>query len=442
MSTLASISLPSWLLETILNSIWQVPLIFAAAWIAARLARPTGPRMEHRIWVTALFLEVALPALHFSIATLIQQVAAILARIGSIGSTVDHAQVRVFTSPAVAAGSGLHLSMPLRLALVLGYSAVLFYFAGRLAWGLLKTYQIPRNGVPVSDTQHRAYPSLSQCTAHSILISADTAGPVTLGIARSTLLLPAGFLERVNSADLDAVLAHESAHIHRRDFAKNLFYELLSLPVVYHPALHFTMARLAESREMVCDETAARSGREVYARALLRLVAMLTQPASVRTLHAIGILDANIFERRIMNLTQSRMKLAPTRHVAIAAAITLLALATGISALALHTNVAPEEKSQNAKYLQVKPDSMKIVSQVQPVYPKAAKQARVEGAVVIGAVISKDGVPQKLKVISGPMDLQQSAIVAVSHWRWEPYLLNGEPVEVETTVNVIYALEK
>lgn len=143
-----------------------------------------------------------------------------------------------------------------------------------------------------------------------------------------------------------------------------------------------------------------------------------------------------------MNLTQKRIELPRARRLAIVSACACVALATGISALALHTSVAPEAQTQNPKYLQVKQDSMKVVSKIQPVYPKAAKEARVEGSVIIGTVISKDGVPEKLKVVSGPKDLQRSAIEAVSHWKWEPYLLNGEPTEVETTVTVDYSLKK
>jgi len=60
--------LESWILAYLLNSLWQVPLVFCAALAAARLARPAGPRMEHHIWVGALMLEAVLPlcTLHLS----------------------------------------------------------------------------------------------------------------------------------------------------------------------------------------------------------------------------------------------------------------------------------------------------------------------------------------------------------------------------------------
>jgi periplasmic protein TonB len=81
-----------------------------------------------------------------------------------------------------------------------------------------------------------------------------------------------------------------------------------------------------------------------------------------------------------------------------------------------------------------------LLQRVTPVYPPIAKAARVQGTVVLEATITKTGSIEGLKVISGPAMLQQAALDAVRQWRYRPYLLSGEPVEVETTVNVIFSL--
>ena len=81
-----------------------------------------------------------------------------------------------------------------------------------------------------------------------------------------------------------------------------------------------------------------------------------------------------------------------------------------------------------------------LISKVTPIYPPIAKAARVQGTVVLQANISKTGTIEDLQVVSGPAMLQESAIDAVRQWRYKPYLLNNEPVEVETTVNVIFTL--
>jgi periplasmic protein TonB len=81
-----------------------------------------------------------------------------------------------------------------------------------------------------------------------------------------------------------------------------------------------------------------------------------------------------------------------------------------------------------------------LIRRVQPNYPPLAKQARIQGQVVLQAEISKDGTIQNLQLISGHPMLAPAAIEAVKQWRYKPYLLNGEPVAVETTVLVNFSL--
>ncbi len=81
-----------------------------------------------------------------------------------------------------------------------------------------------------------------------------------------------------------------------------------------------------------------------------------------------------------------------------------------------------------------------LLQKTTPIYPPIAKAARVQGTVVLQATISKTGAIEGLHVVSGPAMLQQAAMDAVRTWRYKPYLLSGEPVEVETTVNVIFTL--
>jgi periplasmic protein TonB len=81
-----------------------------------------------------------------------------------------------------------------------------------------------------------------------------------------------------------------------------------------------------------------------------------------------------------------------------------------------------------------------LVRKVQPAYPALARTARVQGEVVLQAVISKSGTVENLKVLAGPPMLVKAAIDAVNQWRYRPYILNGEPVEVETQITVNFSL--
>jgi periplasmic protein TonB len=81
-----------------------------------------------------------------------------------------------------------------------------------------------------------------------------------------------------------------------------------------------------------------------------------------------------------------------------------------------------------------------LVRKVNPTYPPLARQARIQGTVVLHAVISKDGSIENLQLVSGHPMLAPAAIEAVKQWKYKPYLLNGEPVEVDTEVQVNFTL--
>src|SRR5216684_3357529 len=81
-----------------------------------------------------------------------------------------------------------------------------------------------------------------------------------------------------------------------------------------------------------------------------------------------------------------------------------------------------------------------LINRVQPVYPPLARQTRISGAVRLHAIIGKDGNVLQLEVLSGHPLLVQSALDAVRQWKYSPVLLEGDPVEVDTTIDVIYSL--
>jgi protein TonB len=82
----------------------------------------------------------------------------------------------------------------------------------------------------------------------------------------------------------------------------------------------------------------------------------------------------------------------------------------------------------------------KVIAQPQPQYPALARQARIQGNVVLHAIIGKDGRVGELEVVSGHPLLVQAALDAVKNWRYQPTQLNGDPVEVDTTITVSFVL--
>jgi TonB family protein len=449
-------ALEVWISGYLLNSLWQVPVVFAAAWVAARMVRRAGARVEHRVWVGALMLEAALPAFRLDFSEMWRGMKSLVPWMSGGAAAGGHAQVSFTVGTGSAAGVLWLPPIVLKSVAVLA-SGCLLYFAGRLLWGVWKTVVMQRRAERVNLTREFAQtwsrlrdrfflkPKVGE---EAIGESGMISGPVTVGIARQMLLVPHGFLEQVAESELEAVLAHELAHMRRRDFAKNLFYEALSIGIAYHPMFWVTRSRVAESREMVCDRMAAEAvaGRERYVRSLLRLASILSNRPQPRILHAIGIFDANIFERRVMNLTKQETEVRGLRRVAIVAACTVIGAVTCVSALALRMEVSGQaEQDKTPTTLSVSGDTMQgnLIYKKNPVYPAEARANKdtLNGPVVLFAVINKEGIPVKLLVKKSlRADYDQSAMDAVREWRWKPFLLNGDPISVKTTITVNYQL--
>jgi TonB family protein len=148
-----------------------------------------------------------------------------------------------------------------------------------------------------------------------------------------------------------------------------------------------------------------------------------------------------------MNLARIPAQIGRTRRFALIAATIGLTTLTCGTALALRVGVppiAPQTASIPTGPVRIAGGvaAGNIESRVAPVYPPDAKAAGIQGAVVLQALIGKDGKIQDLSVLSGRPELTQSAIDAVSKWVYKPYLLNGEPTAVETTITVNYSFGK
>jgi periplasmic protein TonB len=100
----------------------------------------------------------------------------------------------------------------------------------------------------------------------------------------------------------------------------------------------------------------------------------------------------------------------------------------------------PPKPAQNRVKLGGQVAEARLTSRVQPIYPVLARQAGITGVVVLHAIIAKDGSVSQLEIVSGHPLLVQAALDAVRQWRYQPEVLNGDPVEVDTTITVNFQL--
>ena len=138
--------------------------------------------------------------------------------------------------------------------------------------------------------------------------SGELQSPVIVGALRPVLLLPENFAHHTQD-EAQAVFYHELAHVCRHDYLVNVICRLAALPVVWHPAIYGVQQRIRRTREMICDEIAAREMRSEigYAKCLLAMAQRtLGQRDLADSAQAIGLFSDNILEERMMRLTESK----------------------------------------------------------------------------------------------------------------------------------------
>ena len=149
-----------------------------------------------------------------------------------------------------------------------------------------------------------------------------------------------------------------------------------------------------------------------------------------------------------MKLTEMKKEIGRVRRIVALGACFVLGVVAATSAVALRVGVDQKGAGDKAASKNI-PTSVpaqkmqnNLITKVPPVYPPEAKAAKIQGNVVLQAVVGTDGHVEHLKVVSGPKELQQSSLDAVRQWVYKPYVVNGNPVEVTTDINVIYSLAK
>lgn len=318
------------------NALWQIPAILAVAAVGARLLRRGPARYRHALWVGALAVSVLLPA------------ASLLPRQEPLSAPAPAAAF----AGADRAPAGWPAWMPrsepepsripgtLARAVILLYGLSVAIHGLRLACAWRWTGRLAR-GARAIELPERAASIAARCAqafglgSVPLLCSTAVDGPVTLGARVPAILLPPAFLETAPPEHLTAALGHEMAHIRRRDFLLNLLGEVWLLPVAFHPALIWLRRRLAESREMACDEAVVERliAPRTYARSLLSMastLAGLSRPA-----YTLGALDADLLEVRMRRLLDARPRLGARQARATLGLAALLLAAAGLTATGL-----------------------------------------------------------------------------------------------------------
>jgi beta-lactamase regulating signal transducer with metallopeptidase domain len=315
-------------LTFLLNAIWQVPVAAGVAALAARLMRNGPASHRHAVWVVALLSAILLPIA--SIGTADRSAVTLYEPTLATGGTVAARASAPAASTAVAATAPRTISFAETTALILlgAYALFVLFQLARLAWASIRTAQVLRtaHAGEMPDALRRVWYRCQEAFGLEdveLLFSPNVVGPVAAG---RTVILPETLRAEQSEDVLTTAIGHELAHIARHDFACNAFYELLHLPLSFHPAAWVIRAGIERTREMACDELVTRRLIDpgAYARSIVtiaRTMAALPGPG-----YTLGVFDGDILEERIRRLVE--------RPVANLKRARLL-LVSGLSALAV-----------------------------------------------------------------------------------------------------------
>lgn len=343
-----------WFLTFLINSLWQVVAIGVLALLCDRLLRRSPARHRHGLWVGAFVLSLLVP-----VATSIGLVLSGVQSLPTTGLAPAAIDLTPITAAAAVSGStgspSLTVSAISALIIAGVYLAFVLYRAVRLTIAWRRTRQMFESSES-NDPSPALAVIVERCSQQfkaarvPVLFSELVSSPVTIGTRKPVIILPAAMRDETDEDLLLSAIGHELVHVKRRDYPLNLLYELILIPLSFHPAMTYVKRRIDHTRELCCDELVTRQliKAEDYARSLLRLAssaAVMPEPAMT----TVGMGNADDLEVRIMSLLKGSVARPNDRkYLLLGGAIAMIALGVAIGGFGFKIGVT-EVSAQKTK---------------------------------------------------------------------------------------------
>jgi TonB family protein len=405
----------------------QIAVLVSAAALLVYLLRLRNPRALYRGWQLTLGLCLLMPFLQPWREAAPRLVGPAAGPVSSIlRGTAPPTNLADLVLAVVALGVAVRLGR-----LFLGLAQL-----RRLRRSSRRLQQLPE---PLSRLREDLGPSVG------LYLSSRLEGAVSFGFRQPAILLPDGFLA-MDLAVQRAVLCHELLHARRRDWVFAVGEEVSRSLLWFHPAVWWVVERIQLAREQVVDcEVVRRTGeRDCYLEALLQTAALRARtgweaaPTFLRTRH-LRQRVALILKEDIM----SKKRLAISMAVA-ACALAITAIWAGWSIPLLAPLQASPQRGGDGKVYKVGVDrtsAPRLIEKIEPQYTEEARDAQLQGTVVLGVEVGSDGRAHNIHVRRGlGLGLDESAMDAIRQWEFAPGMRGGQPVTVAATIEVNFRL--
>ncbi len=287
-------------------------------------------------------------------------------------------------------------------------------------------------------------PLNATCENIPLFASSRVQTPMTLGLPRPRLVVPETW-QNWPRRSRDLIMKHELAHIHRRDNLTRVLQMLVRSLYVFHPLVWLFSNKMDELREMACDD-AATSGKATsieYARALLHIAEQLLPEPAPESIHASALIrQKHELYNRITYQMEDVMK-RQTQH-RLLLLVLLLVVPFSVMLTEQTTAAPPDTAKTEFESFDAPPQPISGFAAIQKnlVYPETARQEKIEGRVIVQAVIDESGDVVSTEVIKSiHPDMDKAAVKAIEETKWEPALKDGKPVKVQVSMPVGFKLK-
>jgi beta-lactamase regulating signal transducer with metallopeptidase domain/HEAT repeat protein len=334
----------------LINALVQIPLIALVALLAARALRRAPARQQHLVWVAAVAACVILPLAAMKPRRVDRAAPAVFNNQQPTTNNEPFSLDALLERTQRPAARGVDIAE----LLAAGYGAFVLFRIGALTLAWIRTRRILRvASVDVSEEVHARCGDALERLDVPILTSAAVATPITLGALAPVIIVPRALLDELSDRALVAVIGHELAHIRRRDYIANAVIEIATLPISFHPLTALLKRRLAESRELACDEqvTPRLVPPRDYARVLLDVASFAS--AAPKTTYSLTM-AGGAFENRIRRIIW-RKTMRHSRALVAAAWVALAVSSVAAAAIAVHPPQLTQAIEVSARFASTDP---------------------------------------------------------------------------------------
>jgi bla regulator protein BlaR1 len=407
---------------TLLHFVWQGALLGIATALALALLRKARPEHRYNVACAALLACVLWPAAELCLR---------LQGGNMITAQMRFADALLVNAAGVGAG-GLLAWLQAQLLWIVGIWALCaVLLTVRMALGLLwirRTERTQGSHAQLQATLSRMAVSFGVTRMVRLRVVEHLASPLTAGWWRPLVLVPAALVSGMPPELLEALLAHEMAHVRRLDYLVNLGQNVVEILLFYHPAVWWMSGRIRAERELIADDLAARHMAEprTLARALSELERMQFSGAQLALAANGGDLLARV----------KRLVRPESPSLNWKAAIPVLGLAAACLGVFAQASVGrqPLLADQRPRII--------FSSCAKPAYPAAALAAQHTGTVTLGFRVDIDGrvIASEVNGSSGHPELDQAARSAIERCVFHPGMQHERPVRAWTQVKYVWTL--